>query len=447
MKKLMLFSLKIISLSILNFIFIFAASNCYADDCSMGRTPDGVYPINDSDVVMLSEDIMVDVENRLVECSFNFKNTGTGKYILIGFPKKTSIDSDNTSTDKHEISDFKAFSDNVELPVSIDTGIQNLSIYTPSYPNYSEWYIFNVYIKENEIKNIKNTYKVEFTSNSQGDIYAGYIIKTGAYWKDKIGHAKIYFNMGTIKPYNILNLYPNNFRFDGNNLIWEKYDFEPEYDLQVVFNRTIGENSKSLDEQQYKKYIEEKEYFKSLEMKMKNANEANLLEMYNEAVNNNHPIAAQYILSSLPLGSIQSQKPEFGKIDIYKSGENKNVNISAEMQDRNADIVLFNLRCSHYSNDRKVIDFEYPQIMNNYYMSYKNNFSILTDELLPGIKYDLQFKVWDAQGNSTEKTIKYEVVNNNNIGHIFIWIVLISIFLLTFLLAFVFRKRFIIFFI
>lgn len=47
----------IIGVLILLSVIFFNVSTALADDTSMGRTPEGVYSINDNDIVMVSEDI------------------------------------------------------------------------------------------------------------------------------------------------------------------------------------------------------------------------------------------------------------------------------------------------------------------------------------------------------------------------------------------------------
>jgi len=74
----------------------------------------------------------------------------------------------------------------VEIPVNSENGIKPVDLKDLTYPYYSEWYTFNVHFDTDETKNIKNTYKVDSIYYSTGDILSGYILKTGAFWKDTI---------------------------------------------------------------------------------------------------------------------------------------------------------------------------------------------------------------------------------------------------------------------
>ncbi|HOQ00374.1 MAG TPA: hypothetical protein PK604_06000 [Acetivibrio clariflavus] len=114
---------KFIAAAIMNTLLIFAFFTAtYTDDCIVGRTPDGVYPMEEKDIVMVSEDIYYEVEKGFVECNFVFKNTGKAKDVLMGFPAKMESDSDNAIEERLYFKDFKTYLDDTEIPVNTEKG-------------------------------------------------------------------------------------------------------------------------------------------------------------------------------------------------------------------------------------------------------------------------------------------------------------------------------------
>ena len=60
----------------------------FANDAVLGMTPEGVYPITQSDIVMISEEIHIqlfDRTNAKVTCRFDFQNFGDAQTVLMGF--------------------------------------------------------------------------------------------------------------------------------------------------------------------------------------------------------------------------------------------------------------------------------------------------------------------------------------------------------------------------
>lgn len=223
-------------LGIVFVMILFCCISVYADDTSLGRTPDGVFPMQENDVIMESEEITVDLDKNSVECIFVFHNTGTNKNVYMGFPGKINALEDELTSDVNlEISNFKTFIDAKEIRVTHQKSIPNTVINSDNL-NYSEYFTFTVPFKANEKLKVRNTYDFIPTYDSIGDVFSGYVLKTGALWKGLIGSAKVTFKLGKIKPYQLENLKPEGFRFEGDNLIWQKKNFEPDYDLEVDYN-------------------------------------------------------------------------------------------------------------------------------------------------------------------------------------------------------------------
>lgn len=226
----------IIAVCIIIVTLLLCCISVNADDTSLGRTPEGVFPLQDNDVIMESEEITVDLDKNNVECIFVFHNTGSSKNVYMGFPGKIeALDDELTNDVNLELSNFKAFIGEKEAQVSHQKSIRNPLIESDNL-KYSEYFTFTVPFKADERLKVRNTYDFVPTYDSIGDVYSGYVLKTGALWKGKIGSAKVTFKMGKIKPYQIEALKPEGYRFEGNNLIWEGTNFEPDFDLEVDYN-------------------------------------------------------------------------------------------------------------------------------------------------------------------------------------------------------------------
>jgi len=65
-----------------------------ANDGVLGMTPDGVYPITQTDIMMKSEEIYIKVTgaSAKVTCKFVFKNLSHAQTVLMGFPARLDID-------------------------------------------------------------------------------------------------------------------------------------------------------------------------------------------------------------------------------------------------------------------------------------------------------------------------------------------------------------------
>ncbi|WP_010245971.1 DUF4424 family protein [Acetivibrio cellulolyticus] len=402
------------------FMLLFSITTVYADDCSVGRTPDGVYPMEDTDIVMESEDIRVDVEKGFVECNFIFKNTGEEKDVLMGFPAKMENDGDNTSEDNLYLKDFKTFSGGSEISVKTDKGVKPKDLKDSSTPYYSAWYTFSVHFESGEKKNIRNTYNVNFTSYSNGEVHAGYILKTGAFWKDPIGYAKVTFDLGNIEPYRIINIYPYSMRFNGKNtLVWERSDFEPDFDLAVKYHGYFysEEYFQEMSEDK-KEALAEVEAFKKLDKELDKLSQEELLSYYNKYISDRKTVIAKYIMSKMPEGVI----PEGGPVikDLSIEGDENTSNsyrVNGKFEDVNGDFVSASLKVSHIENGQEVVDYNEVYTIGDYLTNFQDEQSFYVD-FLPDINYDIDFMVKDSQDNIATKKIKYpsepENQNDNN---------------------------------
>jgi hypothetical protein len=209
-----------------------------ADDCSMGRTPEGVYPMNNEDIMMEYEDIRIYPYEGKAECTFKFLNTGKEKDVLLGFPGKRIPHGDLFDPERESIRDFTASDETGNLTVTEDKAVKPPKTIDNRLDEYSSWFTFKVHFEEGESKTVTNTYRFNMNLYSNGDLLTGYIIKTGSAWKDKIGHAKVTFYMPGLKPYYVLDFTGGPyFRFEEDKIVWERSYFEPTEDLEIYFKR------------------------------------------------------------------------------------------------------------------------------------------------------------------------------------------------------------------
>lgn len=157
---------------------LFGYISIYADDGSIGRIPDGVFPMQENDVKMESEEITVDLDKNSVECIFTFHNTGKSKNVYMGFPGKLdkTMGGDLTKDVDLELGNFKTFINGKEMPVTRQKGVQNYNTETSNALHYSEWFTFTVPFKADETVTIRNTYDYCPSYDSIGDVFTGYVI-------------------------------------------------------------------------------------------------------------------------------------------------------------------------------------------------------------------------------------------------------------------------------
>lgn len=226
MKKIIVF------LFVLTVMLSMMLTCAYADDCSLGKSPEGVYALDNNEITMTDEDIKVYPLKGYTECTFEFQNSGDEKDVLMGFPNVPDEIPENSDADRMSYSDFTANDGSTSLKVELLKSAPSIK-----YKGYSSWFTFNVHFKKGEKKIINNSYKFNTTVYSTGDNLVGYIIDTGAVWKDKIGHAKVTFFLPDLKPYEISSLQGDPyFHMESGKVTWERYNFEPARNIEVLYN-------------------------------------------------------------------------------------------------------------------------------------------------------------------------------------------------------------------
>jgi hypothetical protein len=165
-----------------------------------------------------------------VEVNYVFKNTGSAKSIVMGFP----------SSSKMEMN-FRAYDGEKELAItSVNTDWEFDKPSTGrNYMRYplDEFKCHTVEFIENEEKHIKNTYSLEYDSpgRHEPNISFYYIITTGAFWKGSITSIEVRVDSENA-PFNV-DL--NKATFNGNKVslkgFYEVYkNIEPKEDLSFM---------------------------------------------------------------------------------------------------------------------------------------------------------------------------------------------------------------------
>lgn len=226
---------KIISIIVL--VIIMLPISVFANDASLGRMGETVYPMEEANVEMVSEDIYVN-SNGEVKCEFVFRNLGEEKTVLMGFPATLDLTHENMTTEENvTLKNFTAFLNGDSIEVELKEGIS----IGENFAKFPYWYVFEVPFKENETLILNHTYDVFFTSFSNSEIAMGYVLKTGATWKNNIGHTKVTFDLSEFHPWGILFEYGGNsvenFKYIDGKLIYENWDYKPENDIKLAIMR------------------------------------------------------------------------------------------------------------------------------------------------------------------------------------------------------------------
>ncbi|NSW91775.1 MAG: DUF4424 family protein [Firmicutes bacterium] len=221
-------------------IIILVSSNSYANDTSLGRFGETVSPVNNSNVIMQAEDITVRVSEGIskVECEFVFINDSQEETtVLMGFPSGDLDDETEKMAEwfhDYKLYNFTAWVDGKEVEVKLEKGVGPET--GQDSLNFPYWYTWEVNFKPGEKKTVRNTYETRNTSSSIGLIQTGYVLTTGAPWKDRIENARIIFVMENVEPYQLESISPANYIYEGDRITWEFKDFEPDSNIKVVFS-------------------------------------------------------------------------------------------------------------------------------------------------------------------------------------------------------------------
>jgi len=250
-----------------------------ANDASMGRKGETVYPMEETDIRMVSEDIYIEYATGHVRCEFVFENSGETKTVLMGFPAEAKIDYDALTTkDRVRLRNFTAYKNGVYIEVDEVTS----SEIEGDFSKYPSWYVFEVTFKENEILTMTHDYDVSFTFDSIGVVYVGYILETGSTWGGTLGHTKVTFDLSDMYPWGIgIYSYPslNSFRYKDGKLTFEKSDYIPDFNLELqIFGPASKNYSGTVWPEQADDFETSKQFFDN----SSEASAEGLIKAYNE---------------------------------------------------------------------------------------------------------------------------------------------------------------------
>jgi len=384
---------KYLAAMLIVYLVVLISTYVKAEDGFIGRTPEGVCPMKEAKVRMESENIIVDLEQFTADCTFVFHNTGEEKNVLMGFPGRLRNEKEFDFPDDVSLSleNFKTFVKGVELPVKREEGVQP----DIDMPYYSEWFTFSVPFMKDETITVRNTYNFNPSYDSTGDVLTGYVLQTGATWKDSIDKARVEFKLGSIQPWEIERLWPGGFRFEGNSIIWERTDIEPSYDLVLYFNtwrysKECLESSDTNKEEKNMSLSKMNKYKKVKELAESKKNEE-LLNEYKSAEESRNTALAVYISSFLPDEYLSDGVPALGDVSVIQNSGNYHI----DCENKDLYTVSTLLQISHLEDDNIIIDLICD-------VPYCDMF------FEPGIEYDISIAVTDWLDRKEEKTIKYK---------------------------------------
>jgi len=211
---------------------------------------------SDSRVAMAEEtvDLTLEPEKLSVRVSFIMENAGPAHDLQVGFPM----------VHEKELKDFVAKVNGKEVKTSEEVKVIRPS--SSSQPKGREikepWIVWKMPFSagkkdvvdvsywvapRREMFLIHNTLSSDWFKAGEEERYApstaGYILKTGAAWKGKIGKAVVSLRLaGGLTPAHLRGSSPKGAKDVGGRLTWTFKDFKPTEDIQVTFGRlTIKE--------------------------------------------------------------------------------------------------------------------------------------------------------------------------------------------------------------
>lgn len=212
----------------------------YSNDTALSAEGQNIGPYEGTpDVVLDNEVINLDISpgKTIVNITFNLRNEGPTKTILVGFPDEEASSRLKNNVDYAEanyqgpIEAFKAFVNGAAVKTTTKTQVKKGIIDDYPPPGYNVlWHVWPVEFKKGKTTVIKNTYWVQNGVNVMGEKNFHYTLITGAKWKGKIGRTKIIANFkdnlsthdiikeGTTKGMKIVS---------PTQAVWEFKNFEP----------------------------------------------------------------------------------------------------------------------------------------------------------------------------------------------------------------------------
>jgi len=381
-----------------------------ADDASVGRDIDGIYPVQSVDVEMVSENITIELFTSegsttpglysRARCEFVFRNkTSTPLDVLMAFPAELAASESGLEGDP-VIRDFRAFDGETELPVALEPASAGP---VGEDPIYSSWYTFTVRFEPGEQHTVVNTYWVRNSYNSIGEVWVRYILKTGATWSGPIGKATVTLLLGSLGPQHLLNYYPGDWRFapDGRSLVWQRENFEPTFDLSVYYS--IREFAGRPDNAP-----ERRPEFEKLIAEGPALPPEQLLALYAAVVTANDPAKVAMVRAFLPPSALAEHPPTLDRIEVLAPGATSQETepvLEVAYSDAGGDLVLYHIEVT-YKEQGEVVQYYDNLFMAEQFEPLWARFSWTERVRLGGIPEGKQYRVLvqltDAAGRKLE---------------------------------------------
>ncbi|MCD4705713.1 DUF4424 family protein [bacterium] len=207
---------------------------CLADSASMSTTANTVKILDNNEIQMVDESIKIIIKGKTeVDVIYTFENRADKNVsVKMGFPEKFgygSVDGERDNSDEYEfcgteckLNDFQALEEGKSIKVIFKDSKEAVT-------KNINWYIYEVNFKPYERKKIQNKYWV-FDNGYYGNRGFGYILETGASWKDKIEKIDIEVKFEDGKSiYDVTRVKPNGYVFneENNSIEWRLSDIEP----------------------------------------------------------------------------------------------------------------------------------------------------------------------------------------------------------------------------
>lgn len=193
-----------------------------------------VWPITNEQIIMESEDVLLEKRNNsfYVECTFVLHNTGDDIKLLMGFPAFTN----QKKTQPSAIKNFTVIIDDGKIPIELKDCKPDKAV---SKVSFKKAYFWNTNFKKGERKTIKNTYKFSILHLTNGLKEIGYILTTGAFWQGNIGKAVI--NVKGIHPLSVSSIFPGGYKIEDKTILWDLKDFEPDSDVKIQYSEELSD--------------------------------------------------------------------------------------------------------------------------------------------------------------------------------------------------------------
>lgn len=207
----------------------------YADSVPFRAVGVDLTPLEDEvpDIVMREErvDIHLYPEIAVVEATFWLHNEGERTGILVGFP----CFGKQTFTEPHDggLLDFAAFVEGKPVEI-LSRKLEN--------EYYPAWYVWTQVFPEHAVSCLKvRYYTVLFDYAHVSRIPFTYVLRTGRFWKGRIGKACITVHAKGIPFTAIQEATPSGFvmNFQQKTLSWLFEDFDPKNDIGLLLSPTI----------------------------------------------------------------------------------------------------------------------------------------------------------------------------------------------------------------